>query len=379
MFYAVHKGKKPGIYKLWPDCQQQTHGFKGAVFKKFETEQAAKNFVQNGPSKRKSNNINCSHKNGDGTNKPTKKRSKKKCFYAVKKGRKIGIFNNWDECNLQISGFPGAKFKKFYDVKEAYYYVQNKVVPSIGSSCRTKGTSCRTKGTPGITDQDQRDLVSDQRDPNTIKVWTDGSCYGNGKIISFGGYGVYYGENDLRNKSVPILMDRSTNNIAELMAILNVLENHQVDLDKGKKLEIVTDSEYSLKAFTTRGQKYERNMWQGKIANKELIRKGYEFIKKYRDKISIQHVFSHTGLKDENSVGNEAVDDFAKQGMIKSIQLAPLVKLQKVEIPIGKYQKKTLEEIGRIDHSYLLWLLKNPFGKDDVFPKILRQFIINDK
>jgi len=365
MFYAVHKGINPGIYNAWSDCQQQIHGFKGAIYKKFETEQAANNFVQNGPSKRKSNEINSgsSGSSGDGdkgskSGKVRKKRLKKKCFYAVKKGRKIGIFNNWDECNLQISGFPGAKFKKFYDVKEAHYYVQNKVIPSVGSVTNIDGPI-------------------KPRDSNIIKVWTDGSCYGNGKAISFGGYGVYYSENDSRNKSIPLLMDRSTNNIAELMAILKVLKTHQIDLEeKGKKLEIVTDSEYSLKAFTTSGQKYEKNMWKGKIANKELVRTGYEFIKKYRDKISIQHVFSHTGLKDENSIGNEAVDDFAKQGMIESIRKAPIEKLQQVEIPIGKYRKKTLGEIAMIDYNYLLWLLKNPPGKDDVFPKILRQFII---
>jgi len=34
-FYAVKKGKTPGIYKTWPDCQKQVKGFSGAVYKSF--------------------------------------------------------------------------------------------------------------------------------------------------------------------------------------------------------------------------------------------------------------------------------------------------------------------------------------------------------
>ena len=34
-FYAVRVGKVPGIYKTWPECQANTSGFPGAVFKGF--------------------------------------------------------------------------------------------------------------------------------------------------------------------------------------------------------------------------------------------------------------------------------------------------------------------------------------------------------
>lgn len=29
-YYAVRAGRKPGVYLLWPDCQSQISGFKGA-------------------------------------------------------------------------------------------------------------------------------------------------------------------------------------------------------------------------------------------------------------------------------------------------------------------------------------------------------------
>lgn len=36
-FYAVKVGRQPGIYKTWPECQQQVTGFKGATYKGFMT------------------------------------------------------------------------------------------------------------------------------------------------------------------------------------------------------------------------------------------------------------------------------------------------------------------------------------------------------
>ena len=40
-WYAVVKGRVPGIYTSWPDCVSQTHQYSGAIFKSFETEYEA--------------------------------------------------------------------------------------------------------------------------------------------------------------------------------------------------------------------------------------------------------------------------------------------------------------------------------------------------
>lgn len=40
-------------------------------------------------------------------------------FYAVKKGRKIGVFNTWEECKRQVGGFPSATYKSFTSYEEA--------------------------------------------------------------------------------------------------------------------------------------------------------------------------------------------------------------------------------------------------------------------
>ena len=40
-------------------------------------------------------------------------------FYAVARGKKVGIFPNWNECKLQVNGFNGARFKGFNSKEEA--------------------------------------------------------------------------------------------------------------------------------------------------------------------------------------------------------------------------------------------------------------------
>lgn len=47
-YYAVHKGKKPGIYNTWEDCKKQIDGFSGPIYKKFEKEDEAQLFLKNG-------------------------------------------------------------------------------------------------------------------------------------------------------------------------------------------------------------------------------------------------------------------------------------------------------------------------------------------
>lgn len=44
-FYAVRKGRIPGIYKSWNECNIQVTGFKGAEFKGFNTESEAQQFI----------------------------------------------------------------------------------------------------------------------------------------------------------------------------------------------------------------------------------------------------------------------------------------------------------------------------------------------
>ncbi len=47
-FYAVHRGRRPGIYSSWTDCKSQVHKFEKALFKKCSSESDAHFFVTRG-------------------------------------------------------------------------------------------------------------------------------------------------------------------------------------------------------------------------------------------------------------------------------------------------------------------------------------------
>ena len=36
-FYAVARGRQPGVYHTWPECEAQVKGHAGAAYKKFST------------------------------------------------------------------------------------------------------------------------------------------------------------------------------------------------------------------------------------------------------------------------------------------------------------------------------------------------------
>ncbi|API88962.1 MULTISPECIES: ribonuclease H1 domain-containing protein [Marinilactibacillus] len=48
-YYAIKKGKNPGIYTSWAEAQQQVSGFSGAEFKSFSSKNEAENYLS--PSK----------------------------------------------------------------------------------------------------------------------------------------------------------------------------------------------------------------------------------------------------------------------------------------------------------------------------------------
>lgn len=44
-------------------------------------------------------------------------------YYAVKAGRKTGIYETWEECKEQIDGYKGQAYKSFKSLDDAYEYM----------------------------------------------------------------------------------------------------------------------------------------------------------------------------------------------------------------------------------------------------------------
>jgi len=64
------------------------------------------------------------------------------------------------------------------------------------------------------------------------------------------------------------------------MAIIYAYYIVKRDVDNGKQIAIVTDSEYAIKCASHYGAKCSKQYWTVDIPNKELVKKAYETYKK---------------------------------------------------------------------------------------------------
>jgi len=156
----------------------------------------------------------------------------------------------------------------------------------------------------------------------TIKVFTDGS-FKKVKNKIYCGYGIFFPNGELSNVSRPFIHKPLTNPRAELYAILKTLRNLIKNNIEINKVIIYTDSKYSIKSLTVWYKSWEENNWkksQGKpVMNQDIIRPIIKIIKKYDGKINFQHIRSHTGKQDFESLSNEMADKLANEGALKPI------------------------------------------------------------
>ena len=208
--------------------------------------------------------------------------------YAVANGRTIGVFSTWDECNGAVKGYKNASYKKFDTKQEAEDFVANNgVVQDTSSSV---------------------ELVDFKPD---YYVYTDGACSKNGTSVASAGIGIFFGLDDPRNVSAK-LIGKQTNNLAELTAIVQTHAIIRPDLLSGKKIAIVTDSEYAIKCVSTYGEKCYKQNWNVDIPNKELVKTAYELYKDNSNNVRFIHVRAHTQKTDIHSIGNDQADKLAR-------------------------------------------------------------------
>ena len=67
----------------------------------------------------------------------------KKTHYVVKKGRKPGIYREWEEAKQQVNGYKGAVYKGFTSEAEAYAWAGREAPSNLPSRSRNLATSTR--------------------------------------------------------------------------------------------------------------------------------------------------------------------------------------------------------------------------------------------
>ncbi len=99
----------------------------------------------------------------------------KKKFYAVKQGRKTGMFPTWDDCKKQVMGYPGAIYKSFGTREEAEAYLG-----VTGAQTDQKDREA------GITRSVSSGNNKSENTENAVEIYVDGSYHAATKEFSYG-------------------------------------------------------------------------------------------------------------------------------------------------------------------------------------------------
>lgn len=94
-------------------------------------------------------------------------------FYAVRNGRQIGIFTDWNECKRLVTGYKGAEFKSFTSRDDAAAYMNGA----------------------------EHDECEIEQSPDTAAAYVDGSYNAKTKIFACGVVILHNGEETQFNES----------------------------------------------------------------------------------------------------------------------------------------------------------------------------------
>ncbi|XP_076232472.1 ribonuclease H1 isoform X2 [Calliopsis andreniformis] len=259
-YYAVAKGRNPGIYSTWDQCKEQVHQYSGPVFKKFNSQTEAENFIKQ-------------------YSKPNIESKSTKKILQVRK-RLISQVDGSSKDNNPSS-----------------------------SKRRTILLDLTTSISTNSEHKESSDYIIDNN--GYVNVYTDGACSSNGGKNPRAGIGVWFGDNHPLNVSQPVV-GRATNNMAEIQAV-TIAAKQAKEAGIGK-LKINTDSKFLLQCIQNWMPRWKANGWKT-INNKPVINKT-ELLEMEEALTSLtvdwNHVNGHVGI-----YGNEMADKLARAGCLQ--------------------------------------------------------------
>ncbi|XP_025138154.3 ribonuclease H1 isoform X1 [Bubalus bubalis] len=255
-------------------------------------------------------------------------------FYAVRRGRKAGVFLTWDECRAQVDRFPAARFKKFTTEEEAWAFVRRSASPSDSEDCLS-GQKTKHVEPPQVKaskrlreplDEDENaeacaKHVRQSTEPpppvskdtfsymgDSVVVYTDGCCSSNGRKRARAGIGVYWGPGHPLNVGIR-LPGRQTNQRAEIHAACKAIE--QAKAQNITKLVLYTDSMFTINGITTWVKGWKQNGWRTSTGKEVTNKEDFVELERLARGMDIEwmHVPGHSGFR-----GNEEADRLAREG-----------------------------------------------------------------
>jgi len=273
VYYAVKKGKIPGIYITWKEAEQQVKGYPQPIFKKFPTLEAAQQFMGQSAA-----NIQAKQATARATGTVIKAET-------LEKLKQLTVMDYTEYKASDETGMLTKKHPSTWTKYTGKYYIM------------TDGSRKSAAGAPGVTERV--------------------------------GYGVYFGLESV-NIAQEMPVD-TTNNQCELLAIQRALETVQMFgyALKDSTVVIVSDSQYSLNCITEWLEGWKAADWHlasgDPVKNPEIIKAIDQLLEQIESEstgrvtLEFQHQNSHTKASDIKTKkdkmlweGNFIVDYLAK-------------------------------------------------------------------
>lgn len=224
-----------------------------------------------------------------------------KKFYAVRRGRNTGIFNNWEDCKASVEGYPEASYKGFPTKEEALAFLGRESF----------------RGSSDIERPQKQQYSSEDR----LLVYVDGSYDHSLKTYAFGCVfllqdGIYlaYG-NGNRPESL-----KSRNVTGEMLGAMYAVKTAMAN--GYKEVELCYDYEGI--------EKWVTGEWKSKTV---LTAQYAAFMRKWGEtiKISFTKVAAHSNIK-----YNELADKTAKRGLTEGNGIPAIGSIKELERLAGE-------------------------------------------
>ncbi len=214
-------------------------------------------------------------------------------FYAVKIGRKTGIFSSWDETKESVLSYPGAVYKGFSTLKEANSFL----------SGEEKADKCKTDSKS--SENDFIDQIISSLDCETALAFSDGSFDKNHRVTSYGVL-LFFRKNTYSLSSS--FTEKTSLSLVETWNVGGELEGVKAAVNKA----IALGAKKLLVYYDYMGiECWANGSWKAK----NPIAENYQtFINEKQKQIELEFhkVKAHTGIR-----YNEEVDRLAKEALKK--------------------------------------------------------------
>lgn len=282
-------------------------------------------------------------------------------YYAVKVGKKPGVYNTWVECEANIKGVDKAIFKKFDLESDAKTFLTNDSQKSNDSAKKNAINNILEAAKKNKLEQDNVAKELGEKSSQVVddsfnfvdktNIYVYGLTINDSTDSPTGSIGIFFNDDDLRNTGNKIIVGLDEKNGKKRMELKSVLVGLSKVIDSavetGQIVIIHTDSAYAIKCFT---QDITKNIDSRHVPNFDYISKGYNTISMY-PQIKFHYVKNINSLKSPGAYGVGKAKKLASDRLVEDIE--------HIQFKFGKYKDKTFSEIYSEDMEYFDWCLLN--------------------